>query len=138
MMHAYGVPGVLGEINAGFAAAAARKHAKVHAPCPASRRRPHRPPALSHCPHSPSASGVQLSSNPMLTVGALTSGPAWMSGGAPDMYCRVSGAPCRACLPSARSGAHLMPLQVTVGAEVAVAPLLHRTVRCTPDMSGEL
>jgi hypothetical protein len=46
----------------------------------------------------------------------LTSGPAWMSGGAPDMYCRVSGVPARACLTSARSGAHLMPLQVTVGA----------------------
>jgi hypothetical protein len=72
------------------------------------------------------------------TVGALTAGPTWMSGGAPDMYCRVSGAPPRACLTSARSGAHLMPLQVTVGAEVAVAPLLHRIVRCTPDMSGEL
>jgi hypothetical protein len=67
------------------------------------------------------------------TVGELTSGPAWMSGGAPDMYCRVSGAPSRACLTSARSGAHLMRLQVTVGAEVAVAPLSHRTVRCTPD-----
>jgi hypothetical protein len=40
------------------------------------------------------------------TVGAMTSGPAWMSGGAPDMYCRVSGAPLRACLTSARSGAH--------------------------------
>jgi hypothetical protein len=66
------------------------------------------------------------------TVGALTVGPAWMSGGAPDMYCRVSGAPTRACLTSARSGAHLMRLQVTVGAEVAVAPLSHRTVRCTP------
>src|SRR6187455_1449444 len=54
------------------------------------------------------------------TVGALTSGPAWMSGGAPDMYCRVSGAPAWACLTSARAGAHLMCLQVTVGAEVAV------------------
>jgi hypothetical protein len=74
----------------------------------------------------------------VLTVGALTAGPAWMSGGAPDMYCRVSGVPHRTCLTSARSGAHLMPLQVTVGAEVAVAPPLHRTVRCTPDMSGEL
>jgi hypothetical protein len=72
------------------------------------------------------------------TVGALTAGPAWMSGGAPDMHCRVSGAPLRACLTSARSGVHLMRLQVTVGAEVAVAPQLHRTVRCTPDMSGEL
>jgi hypothetical protein len=29
----------------------------------------------------------------------------------------VSGAPLRACLTSARSGAHLMLLQVTVGAE---------------------
>jgi hypothetical protein len=72
------------------------------------------------------------------TVGALTAGLAWMSGGAPDMHCRVSGAPLRACLTSARSGAHLMPLQVTVGAEVVVAPPSHRTVRCTPDMSGEL
>jgi hypothetical protein len=40
------------------------------------------------------------------TVGALTAGPAWMSGGTPDMYYRVSGAPLRACLTSARSGAH--------------------------------
>jgi hypothetical protein len=51
------------------------------------------------------------------TVGALTCGPAWLSGGAPDKYCRVSGAPLRACLTSARSGAHLLLLQVTVGAE---------------------
>jgi hypothetical protein len=40
------------------------------------------------------------------TVGAMTVGPAWMSGGTPDMYCRVSGAPLCACLTSARSGAH--------------------------------
>jgi hypothetical protein len=59
------------------------------------------------------------------TVGALTSGPARMSGGAPDMYCRVSGAPVWPCLTSARAGAHLMRPQVAVGAEVAVAPLLH-------------
>jgi hypothetical protein len=72
------------------------------------------------------------------TVGVLTSGPAWMSGGAPDMHCRVSGAPAWACLTSARAGAHLMRPQVAVGAEVAVASLLHRTVRCTPDMSDEL
>jgi hypothetical protein len=51
------------------------------------------------------------------TVGALTAGPAWMSSGTPDMHCRVSGAPLRACLTSARSGAHLMLLQVTVGAK---------------------
>jgi hypothetical protein len=49
------------------------------------------------------------------TVGALTAGLAWMSGGTPDMYCRVSSAPLRACLTSARSGAHLMLPQVTVG-----------------------
>jgi hypothetical protein len=53
----------------------------------------------------------------VLTVGALTAGPAWMSGGTPDMYCRVSGAPLHACLPSARSGAQYMLLQVTVGAK---------------------
>jgi hypothetical protein len=51
------------------------------------------------------------------TVGGLTSGPAWMSGGTPDMHCKVSGAPHHACLTSARSGAHLMFLQVTVGAK---------------------
>jgi hypothetical protein len=45
-----------------------------------------------------------------------------MSGGAPDMYCRVSGAPAWACLTSARAGAHLMHLQVAVGAEIVVAP----------------
>jgi hypothetical protein len=42
------------------------------------------------------------------TVGALTSGPAWTSGGAPDMHCRVSGAPAWACLTPARAGAHSM------------------------------
>jgi hypothetical protein len=64
------------------------------------------------------------------TVGALSSGPAWMSGGAPDMYCWVSGASAWACLTSARA---FNASQVAVGAEIAVAPLLHRTVRCTPD-----
>jgi hypothetical protein len=49
-----------------------------------------------------------------------------------------SGASAWACLTSVRAGAHLMRPQVAVGVEVAVAPLLHRTVRCTPDMSGEL
>jgi hypothetical protein len=42
------------------------------------------------------------------TVGALSFGPAWMSGDAPDMYCRVSGAPVWACLTSVRADAHLM------------------------------
>jgi hypothetical protein len=64
------------------------------------------------------------------TVGALSSGPAWMSGDAPDMHCRLSGAPAWACLTSARA---FNASQVVVGAEIAVAPLLHRTVRCIPD-----
>jgi hypothetical protein len=68
-----------------------------------------------------------------LTVGVLTSGPAWMSGGAPDMYCRVSGAPAWACLTSARAARAFNASQVAVGAEIAIAPPLHRTVRCTPD-----
>jgi hypothetical protein len=67
------------------------------------------------------------------TVGALTSEPAWMSGGAPDMHCRLSGAPAWACLTSARAAHAFNASQVAVGAEIAVTPLLHRTVRCTPD-----
>jgi hypothetical protein len=51
------------------------------------------------------------------TVGALAAGPALMSGGTPDMHCRVSGAPLCACRTSTRSGAHLMLPQVTVGAK---------------------
>jgi hypothetical protein len=67
------------------------------------------------------------------TVGVLTSGPALMSGVAPDMHCRLSGAPAWACLTSARAAHAFNASQVAVGAEIAVAPLLHRTVRCTPD-----
>jgi hypothetical protein len=67
------------------------------------------------------------------TVGVLTSGPALMSGGAPDMNCRVSGAPAWACLTSARAARTFNASQVAVCAEIAVAALLHRTVRCTPD-----
>jgi hypothetical protein len=40
------------------------------------------------------------------TVGALTCGASGLSGGAPDRSGRLSGAPSRACLTSARSGAH--------------------------------
>jgi hypothetical protein len=56
-----------------------------------------------------------------------------MSGGAPDMYCRVSGAPAWACLTSARWRA-FNALQVAVGAEISVAPLSHRT--CPVNYSG--
>ena len=45
----------------------------------------------------------------------------------PDIYCSLSGVPEWARLPSARAERAL------VGAEIAVAPELHRTVRCTPD-----
>ena len=40
------------------------------------------------------------------TVGALTGGVFWLSGGAPDKYCRLSGAPAARALTSARAGAH--------------------------------
>jgi hypothetical protein len=56
-----------------------------------------------------------------------------MSGGAPDMYCRLSGAPAWACLTSACAARAFNVSQVAVGAEIAIAPLLHRTVWCTPD-----
>jgi hypothetical protein len=67
------------------------------------------------------------------TVGALTCGPAWLSGGAPDRPCRVSGVPpTHALLLCARRCA-FNALQSTVAREVAVAPLSHRIVRCAPD-----
>jgi hypothetical protein len=53
----------------------------------------------------------------VLTVGALTCGPAWLSGGAPDKPCRLSGVPPARALTSARAGAHSMRLQSTVGAK---------------------
>ena len=56
----------------------------------------------------------------------------------PDNSCSLSGAPVWARLTSARAERALNAPQVAVGAEIAVAPELHRTVRCTPDMSGEL
>jgi hypothetical protein len=45
----------------------------------------------------------------------------------------VSGAPIWARLTSARAARAFNASQVAVGAEIAVAPELHRTVRCTPD-----
>jgi hypothetical protein len=71
------------------------------------------------------------------TVGALTCGPAWLSGGAPDKSCRLSGVPlARALLLCARRRA-FNALQSTVASEVVVAPLAHRTVRCYTGQSGE-
>jgi hypothetical protein len=51
----------------------------------------------------------------------------------PDNSCSLSGAPVWARLTSARAARALNASQVAVGAEIAVAPLLHWTVRCTPD-----
>jgi hypothetical protein len=65
----------------------------------------------------------------ILTVGASIFWATGQSGGAPDRSCRLSGAPSGACLPSVRTVAHLMLLQATVGAVVAVTSPAHRTVR---------
>jgi hypothetical protein len=63
------------------------------------------------------------------TVGALSCGPAWLSGGAPDRPCRLSGVPpTRALLLCTRRHSFNV-LQSTVAHEVAVAPLSYRTVR---------
>jgi hypothetical protein len=51
----------------------------------------------------------------------------------PDMYCSMSGAPVWACLTSARFWRALNAPAGDRWREVAVAPELHRTVRCTPD-----
>jgi hypothetical protein len=51
----------------------------------------------------------------------------------PDNSCSLSGAPVWARLTSARAARALNAAQVAVAAGIVVAPLLHRTVRCTPD-----
>jgi hypothetical protein len=51
----------------------------------------------------------------------------------PDMYCLLSGVPVWERLTSARAERALNARQRAVGAEIAVAPESHRTVRCTPD-----
>jgi hypothetical protein len=73
-----------------------------------------------------------------LIVGALTDGATGQSGGAPDRYCSLSGAPSGSCFDSARTVALL---QVSVGVDrcaVAVVPLAHRIVRCHTGQSDEL
>jgi hypothetical protein len=74
----------------------------------------------------------------ILTVGASDIWATGQFGGASDRSCRLSGAPSDACLTSTRTVAHLMLLQATVGAVVAVTPLAHQTVRCYTGQSGEL
>jgi hypothetical protein len=51
------------------------------------------------------------------TVGALTCGASRLSGGAPDRSYRLSGAPTARALTLTRTVAHLMRLQMTVGAK---------------------
>jgi hypothetical protein len=95
---------------------------------------------LSHgAPDSPmrhrTVSGA-LATSPgrwVLTVGALTAGPAWMSGGTPDMYCSVRCATSR--VPD--FCALWRALNDSAGdrwREVVVAPLAHRT--CPVNYSG--
>jgi hypothetical protein len=69
-----------------------------------------------------------------LTVGVLTSGPASMSGGAPDMHCSLSGAPAWATQTSARAARALNAVAGSRWREVAVAPRTHRT--CPVNYSG--
>jgi hypothetical protein len=69
----------------------------------------------------------------ILTVGASD---LWARQGVrctPDIYCSLSGVPEWARLTSARAERALNAPQRAVGAEITVAPELHRTVRCTPD-----
>jgi hypothetical protein len=69
----------------------------------------------------------------ILTVGASD---LWALQGVrctPDMYCLLSGVPAWAILTPVRAARAFIALQRAVGAEIAVAPETHRTVRCTPD-----
>jgi hypothetical protein len=92
--------------------------------------------ATGHCPVRHRTLPGAPATSPgrwVLTVGALTCGPAWLSGGAPDRPYRLSGVPpARALLLCARRRA-FNALQSTVAREVAVAPLSHQTVWCAPD-----
>jgi hypothetical protein len=74
----------------------------------------------------------------ILTVRASDIWATGQSGGAPDRSCRVSGAPSGAALTSTCTVAHLMSSADNRWREVAVAPLVHQTVRCYTGQSGEL
>jgi hypothetical protein len=67
------------------------------------------------------------------TVGVLTCGPVWLSGGAPDRPCGLSGVPLARALLLYACRRTFNALQSTVAHEVAVAPLSHRIVRCALD-----
>jgi hypothetical protein len=69
----------------------------------------------------------------ILTVGASVFWGTGQSGGAPDRHCSLSGAPS----VSALTQTHVFPVAHSMRSaddrwcEVVVAPLAHRTVRCT-------
>jgi hypothetical protein len=65
----------------------------------------------------------------VLTVGALTSCRIGLSGAAPDRCCSLSGAPLTPALTSVRTVHTLFILMQTTVALLAIAPLVHRTVR---------
>jgi hypothetical protein len=71
------------------------------------------------------------------SVGALYCGPAWLSGGASDRPCRLSGVPPARALLLYACWRTFNALQSTVAREVVVAPLAHRIVRCYTGQSGE-
>jgi hypothetical protein len=71
------------------------------------------------------------------TIGALSCGPAWLSGGAPDKPYRLSGVPLAHALLLCARWRTFNVLQSIVVREVVVAPLAHRTVRCYTGQSGE-
>jgi hypothetical protein len=68
-----------------------------------------------------------------LTVGALTGVVAWLSGGAPDISCRLSGAPPACALLLCALWRAFNASAGDRWREIVVAPLAHQTVRCTPD-----
>jgi hypothetical protein len=71
-------------------------------------------------------------------VGASVFWATGQSGGAPDRQSSVSGASSGSALTLARTVAHSMRSADDRWREVAVAPLTHRTVRCSTGQSGEL
>jgi hypothetical protein len=71
-------------------------------------------------------------------VGALSSCGTGQSGAAPDRYCALSGAPLAVALTSAAYCSDVRALCSRPLRCLAVAPLVHRTVRWHTRQSGEL
>jgi hypothetical protein len=68
----------------------------------------HGAPDCPVCHGTLSGAPATLASRWGSTVGALTCEASGLSGGAPDISCRLSDAPTARALTSARAGAHLM------------------------------